>query len=520
MYCCRVRFFAGILQRASGQVHMTLKRKFLIRNALLLVMLLLLGAASIWGLWGLRQQVDLALYEYSNLQTIESAESCTAKAQAALAIQPPNPTEAITQLQQAERLSRAFGYGDSDEGGPNVYNVDKRMSDVSAVRALDAIGKLQDDPNNPDTKKEVNDTIKIMLDEMHTIASDCHGLINKTQTAATVRLRATMWTMGGLLLATLIGAMFTSASQYHLVMTPLQKLRGGVKNVTEKHFAARVEPCGSGEFVELANEFNAMAGELEELYKTLEAKVVEKSKQLVRSERLASVGFLAAGVAHEINNPLSIISGYAELSLKCLLESEDDDPQSIADAAQGLRIIRDESFRCKEITEKLLSLAKSGTRNKEPFSVAQLAEEVTTMIRGLQTYRDRRVLLGVDKNEPLTVYGNANEIKQVLLNLTINALEATPPQFGEVRVAGRRVNEWIELEVTDNGRGMAEEVIDHVFEPFYTAKRGVGEPGTGLGLSISNAIVESHGGQVRASSGGPGRGSKFIVRLPALSARN
>jgi len=287
--------------------------------------------------------------------------------------------------------------------------------------------------------------------------------------------------------------------------------------VADKQFTERVVSSGGGEFSELADEFNTMAGKLDELYRNLEEKVAEKSKQLVRSERLASVGFLAAGVAHEINNPLSIISGYAELSLKCLLESDDDDPKSVAEAAQGLRIIRDESFRCKEITEKLLSLAKSGTRNKEPFSVAQLAEEVTSMIRGLQTYRDRRVTLGVEKDEPLTVFGNANEIKQVLLNLTINALEATPARDGEVRVAAKRVNEWVELEVSDNGRGMAAEVVDQVFEPFFTAKRGMGAPGTGLGLSISHAIVESHGGQVRASSAGPGLGSRFVVRLPAMA---
>ena len=85
-------------------------------------------------------------------------------------------------------------------------------------------------------------------------------------------------------------------------------------------------------------------------------------------------------------------------------------------------------------------------------------------------------------------------------------------------VAAKRVNEWVELEVVDNGRGMAAEVVDHVFEPFFTAKRGVGEPGTGLGLSISHAIIESHGGQVRASSSGPGCGSRFVIRLPAAGA--
>src|SRR3954468_15199117 len=118
---------------------MTLQRKFLARNGLLVVMLLLLGAASIWGLLGLRQQVNLALYEYSNLQTIESAESATAKAQAILAGNPASAAAAVTQLQAAERLARSFGAGDSDDDGANVYNVEKRMSDVTAVRALDAI---------------------------------------------------------------------------------------------------------------------------------------------------------------------------------------------------------------------------------------------------------------------------------------------------------------------------------------------------------------------------------------------
>ena len=298
---------------------MTLQRKFLARNGLLVVMLLLLGAASIWGLLGLRQQVNLALYEYQNLQTIESAESSTAKAQTLLTSDPATTQEAISHLQDAERLARSFGAGDDSDNGPNVYNVEKRMSDVTAVRALDAIGNLQDDPTNPTTRKEVNDTIKVMLDDMHQIASNCHGLIQTTQTAATTRLRTTIWTMGGLSLAALVGAMLTSVSQYRLVMTPLQKLRAGVKDVAAKQFAARVEPSGSGEFVELASEFNTMAARLEELYRTLEEKVAQKSKELVRSERLASVGFLAAGVAHEINNPLSIISGYAELSLKSLL---------------------------------------------------------------------------------------------------------------------------------------------------------------------------------------------------------
>jgi signal transduction histidine kinase len=106
-------------------------------------------------------------------------------------------------------------------------------------------------------------------------------------------------------------------------------------------------------------------------------------------------------------------------------------------------------------------------------------------------------------------------MKQVLLNLTVNALEAVRPGTGEVVIDGRRDGGWIELTVRDNGRGMDRQTLDRVFEPFYTEKRGVGEPGTGLGLSITHAIVTDHGGTLRVTSAGPGEGSEFIIRRPA-----
>jgi two-component system NtrC family sensor kinase len=105
----------------------------------------------------------------------------------------------------------------------------------------------------------------------------------------------------------------------------------------------------------------------------------------------------------------------------------------------------------------------------------------------------------------------------VLLNLTVNALEASAGQSGEVRIGGKRCGEWVECYVEDSGKGMTREVLEQIFEPFFTAKRGACEPGTGLGLSITHAIVENHGGSIRAESGGPGHGSRFTVRLPAGS---
>jgi signal transduction histidine kinase len=260
-----------------------------------------------------------------------------------------------------------------------------------------------------------------------------------------------------------------------------------------------------------------MAAELEGFYRQLEEKVRAKSRELVRSERLASVGFLAAGVAHEINNPLNIISGYAELTLK-RLRALDGDPAA-EDAARSLQIIRDEAFRCKETTEKLLSLARGGTDVRAPMNLAATAEEVAAMTRGLKNYRDRRVRTNFrDDAETMRVMANASEMKQVLLNLTVNALEAVPPGAGEVVIEGRRRDDWVEVSVSDNGRGIPPESLPHVFEPFFTDKRGSGEPGTGLGLSITHAIVEGHGGRIDAHSDGPGRGSRFTFQLPAVAA--
>jgi two-component system, NtrC family, sensor kinase len=288
-----------------------------------------------------------------------------------------------------------------------------------------------------------------------------------------------------------------------------------------------------------------MAEELDGFYHELERKVAEKGRELVRSERLASVGYLAAGVAHEINNPLGIISGYAEYSLAELerggngaskhngdssstpgLERTREDPGPVVtEVTKSLRIICDEAFRCKTITQKLLSLARGGDEARKPVSLLAVANEVASIVGGLHEHRDKRLIVRASE-QPSEAAGDGMvvaveaEMKQVLLNLTINALEAVDPDRGEVRIELRRSGQQVELSVTDNGRGMTPATLERAFEPFFTEKRGVqedGRRGTGLGLSITHAIVQDHGGTITAHSEGPGRGSRFIVRLPAAA---
>jgi len=141
--------------------------------------------------------------------------------------------------------------------------------------------------------------------------------------------------------------------------------------------------------------------------------------------------------------------------------------------------------------------------------------EVSKLVRGLKTFRAKKLQIAIDPQERLLVRANLAEMKQVLLNLLINAIEAVEAGPGNVVVEGRRAGNWVEVEVSDNGRGMSGETIERVFEPFFTNKRGADEPGTGLGLSICHAIVTDHGGEILVQSDGLNRGSRFTVRLPS-----
>ncbi|MHB1158552.1 MAG: sensor histidine kinase [Phycisphaerales bacterium] len=312
--------------------------------------------------------------------------------------------------------------------------------------------------------------------------------------------------LGGFII---VGAVALGVWQHRSVMRPLSQLTAGVRELAAGRFDRRVSERGPAELAALAAEFNQMADRLQQFYENLEQQVRDKSRQLAQAERLASVGYLAAGVAHEINNPLGIIAAHAELALR---KMKDDDP-----AASALRIVVDEAFRCKQITGRLLSLSR-GSRERRPVSLKALAEQTAGMVRQLPRAAGQSLI--VELTDPLATIADASEIKQVLLNLLLNALDACSNESGRVTITGQRDGPMVELRITDNGRGMNPATLAKVFEPFYTEKKGTqasGElPGAGLGLSISHAIITEHAGELTAHSEGENRGAMFTLRLPSI----
>lgn len=312
----------------------------------------------------------------------------------------------------------------------------------------------------------------------------------------------------------LILLIFSTRLFYKWFAEPLQTLVQGSREVAQGKYSHRIHLETQDEIGELADAMNEMTAQFQATRDDLDRQVRERTKQVVRSEQLASVGFLAAGVSHEINNPLASIALCSE-SLEGRLaelfaeanESQADDVQVVHDY---LQMIQREAFRCKQITEKLLDFARMGDSQRHSTDLRDLVEGVIEMVQHLGKHHDKQLELLA--GDPVIVQVNAQEIKQVVLNLITNGLESLD-SGGRVRVSVVRQGQQAKIIVEDNGCGMSDEVRKHLFEPFFT-RRHNGQ-GTGLGLSITYRIVQEHHGDIEVASEGVGQGSRFVVALPA-----
>jgi signal transduction histidine kinase len=294
------------------------------------------------------------------------------------------------------------------------------------------------------------------------------------------------------------------------VLSPLQLLQRGVRHVARGSFDYKIDLKSGDEMQDLAEAFNEMTAKISMTYSELEQQVQERSRQLVRSERLAGVGFLAAGVAHEINNPLASIAFCAEALDHRLerLQSASDQPDGRV-VANYLKMIQEEAFRCKNITEKLLDFSRCNDIKRERIDVAALIVGVVEMIRHIGKYTGKSIIF--QPREAVMAHVDSQEIKQVVLNLIVNALESMSGS-GTLKIDARYNHGMAEIVFADNGCGMSAEVLENIFEPFYTRRRD--GKGTGLGLSITHRIINQHHGDIMAYSAGENQGSTFTVRLP------
>lgn len=256
----------------------------------------------------------------------------------------------------------------------------------------------------------------------------------------------------------------------------------------------------------LAESLNRMTERLRENREALENNIrtlKAAQDEVIRAEKMATVGRLAAGIAHEIGNPLSAILGYTDILQK---------GAGREDEADYLKRIGSEIQRINRIVRGLLDYARPGEFKIEETDVNDIVRNSLELVSAQKGFE--RIDIRVNLNDVPSVYADSHQLQQVLINLFINAADAMP-EGGiltvEARGKGRGAREWVEISVTDTGTGMSDDEVKRIFDPFYTTK----EPGkgTGLGLAICQRIIESFGGRIEVKSK-LGEGSRFDILLP------
>ncbi|HWW77928.1 MAG TPA: ATP-binding protein, partial [Pyrinomonadaceae bacterium] len=287
-----------------------------------------------------------------------------------------------------------------------------------------------------------------------------------------------------------------------IISRPLRRLTEAAVDVAGGAYGTRVELKSNDEVGLLAASFNEMSRKMAEDIERLRS----MSEQLVRSEKLAAAGALAAGVAHEVNNPLASIS-----SLIQILQSRPLTPENEPEAREMLRLASTQIDRISQVLRDMMDFARRRAPERAPLDVARVVESSLRLASFDKAFKRLRVTTDFDEGVP-QVEGDADQLQQVFLNLLLNARDAMP-EGGElfVNVLFDGQDNSVVVEFTDEGHGISAEALPHIFDPFYTTKRS----GAGLGLAVCYAIVTAHGGGVTVEPNADAAGTTARVRLPA-----
>ncbi len=301
-----------------------------------------------------------------------------------------------------------------------------------------------------------------------------------------------------------------------LVIQPVHALLEHIRAVRKGNWRfIKSIPAGE-ELGELAEAFNDMTGKLkknqaerDEWVATLETRVEERTREvkemqsvLCRSEKLASLGELVVGIAHELNNPLTGIMIHTSLISR--------DPRLDDGLAEDCQTIIHEATRCSKIVKELLDFARVSDSQKSMQPINKVIDQTIALIEHNADFKDTKIIKKYDPDLP-EILMDASQIEQVLINMMINASQAMPQGGGLVIKTGVSASrDHITIQIEDTGYGISEENIEKLFDPFFSTK---GHKGTGLGLSVSYGIIQSHGGEIKVDSK-PGSGTAFTIILP------
>jgi two-component system NtrC family sensor kinase len=308
------------------------------------------------------------------------------------------------------------------------------------------------------------------------------------------------------LLALALISMAAVAFVFLTVHRRVVQLKTGTKRVAGGDLGYRLPDSSRDELGELAEMFNHMTGELERARHEL---IERTQNSLIQSEKMASLGKLAATVAHELNNPLFGILTYARLAAKQIRKSGLP-PEERERLEDKLSVIERESRRSGDIVRNLLAFARQAPHKVAAYDLNVIIDRAAAVVRHRLELQGVKMQLELDREMPQIVC-DEGQLQQVMLVLLVNAIEAMSAG-GELVVSSRMAGDRAVLAVRDTGGGIPPEAMPHIFEPFFTTKADTN--GSGLGLAIAHGIVAQHGGEIEVHSA-PGKGAEFVISLTA-----
>jgi two-component system NtrC family sensor kinase len=318
-----------------------------------------------------------------------------------------------------------------------------------------------------------------------------------------------------LLAALLLGSGLAVAFIWIVVYRPVKELIDGTHRVREGDLEYRLPVRSEDELGDLARSFNKMTAEVAGVQAKIEEQVRRKTAELERihktllsTEKMASIGKLAATVAHEINNPLFGILTYARLVQRAVLKHDMPDRDEVA---EQLQTIERESKRCGELVKNLLTFSRQKPSQREPNDLNIVVHRAVLLVKHKLEMQNIALTETLAEDLP-AVDCDANQIQQVVLVLMVNASEAMPKGGALEVVTELDANtDQAAVRVKDSGSGIPEDVLPRIFDPFFTTKEDQNR--TGLGLAVAHSIVEQHAGEITVRST-PGKGTEFRVALP------
>lgn len=309
----------------------------------------------------------------------------------------------------------------------------------------------------------------------------------------------TTYTYVLVIVISLVISIFIAIRLIKNILTPINQLVQASRSVTEGYYDRKIRFSSRDELGRLCHTFNKMVDAIVERDRKLKEQTQQKTAQL---EKMASLGRLASGIAHEINNPLTGILTYSSMLLE-----DCDNP----DHAEDLRVIVDETLRCRKIVKEVLDFARETRLDKQPANINDIIESTMSILERHVSFQDITIKKYLARDIPETML-DSSQFKSVINNLAVNAADAMK-DGGVLTIMTRmdHTTNMIVMAFSDTGEGIPEDKISEIFDPFFTTK-DTGQ-GTGLGLAVTYGVVERHNGTIHVDSK-PGEGSTFTIMLP------